>query len=513
MQNFPGPALLALVVGVLTTAGVDAATEQGFTNPTALGPESRETLTLQQGPGTALPGPAMTVEGATAPGRAAVVVAQASGQAEGLQQKLDVNPFLKRFQVNLTALDVTDGFATIEVTEGPQAVVDQVAAGVDVADIDLESLPSNKDRRAVVAMRKVLESLMEQESLAAILLVVPPAYAKQETVAATEQAAAPAADDEQPEQPAAAIVAAASPAQASAPVLDEKTLVMNIQQRLNELGYDAGPADGIPGRGTRAAIREYQGVSGIAVDGEASTDLLAHMNSAAAAPRPADLPRSTPARRSPGKPVVGVAEFTNTATGTYWWTGGVGWELSGMLANELANTGDFRVVERSKLEPVLAEQDLAASGRIAKGTGARIGMVTGAEYLVLGTVTAFESNTASTGGGISFGGVSIGGKKKEAYIAVDVRVVNSNTGELDFVRTVEGRSKGTGISLGLFRGGFGGALASEKNTPAGKAIRAVIVEITDFLSCAMVEQGDCMAEYDAKERKRREKLKSGVTLD
>jgi len=141
-----------------------------------------------------------------------------------------------------------------------------------------------------------------------------------------------------------------------------------------------------------------------------------------------------------------------------------------MLANELANTGEFRVVERAKLEPVLAEQDLAAAGRIAKGTGAKIGMITGAEYLVLGTVTAFERNTASTGGGIRINGISIGGETNQAYIAVDVRVVNSSTGELDFVRTVEARSKGAGISLGLFKEGFGGSLASEKRTPAGKAI-------------------------------------------
>ena len=213
------------------------------------------------------------------------------------------------------------------------------------------------------------------------------------------------------------------------------------------------------------------------------------------------------------KPVVGVAEFTNTATGTYWWSGGVGWELASMVSNELANTGEFRVVERAKLEPVLAEQDLAAAGRIAKGTGAKIGMITGAEFLVLGTVSAFESNTASTGGAISISGISIGGKKKEAYIAVDLRVVNSVTGELDFVRTVEARTKGTGISLGLFRGGFGGALASEKKTPAGKAIRAVIVEITDYLTCAMVYQDDCIEEYREKEKKRRKKLKSTISLD
>src|SRR5678815_1241551 len=87
------------------------------------------------------------------------------------------------------------------------------------------------------------------------------------------------------------------------------------------------------------------------------------------------------------KPVVGVAEFTNES-GAAWWRGGVGWELSGMLSNELSSSGAFRVVERQKLQSVLEEQNLAASGRVAKGTGAKIGKVTGAQYLITGTVTA-----------------------------------------------------------------------------------------------------------------------------
>ena len=86
------------------------------------------------------------------------------------------------------------------------------------------------------------------------------------------------------------------------------------------------------------------------------------------------------------RPVVGVAEFTNQS-GAAWWRGGVGWELSGMLSNELSSSGAFRVVERQKLQAVLEEQNLAASGRVAKGTGAKIGKVTGAQYLITGTVT------------------------------------------------------------------------------------------------------------------------------
>lgn len=213
------------------------------------------------------------------------------------------------------------------------------------------------------------------------------------------------------------------------------------------------------------------------------------------------------------KPVIGVAEFNNTASGTYWWGGGVGWELSGMLTNELANTNKFSVVERAKLEPVLREQNLAKAGRIAKGTGAKLGRLTGAKYLVLATVSAFERNTQNTGGGFSFKGISIGGKKDQAYIAVDLRVVNTTTGAIDFARTVEARSGGFGVNLGLFRGGFGGRLAKEKKTPAGKAIRAVIVEINDYLVCAMVDRDGCMDEYDAKEKKRKSSLKNKIKLD
>lgn len=211
-------------------------------------------------------------------------------------------------------------------------------------------------------------------------------------------------------------------------------------------------------------------------------------------------------------PRVGVAEFSNTS-GAYWWGGGVGRDLASMVTNELANNGKFRVVERTKLESVLNEQDLAASGRISKGTGAKIGQVTGAQYLVMGTVTAYEENTSGNMGGFSIGGVSIGGKNDKAYMALDLRVVDTNSGEIAYNRSIEARSGGFGFKLGLSRGGFSGNLGQYKKTPAGKAIRAAVVEIVDYLECAMVVQGGCMADFDAKEAKRKKSLKSVLKLD
>ena len=69
------------------------------------------------------------------------------------------------------------------------------------------------------------------------------------------------------------------------------------------------------------------------------------------------------------------------------------------------------------------------------------------------------------------------------------------------------------MRIGLSRGGFGGALGSEKKTPTGKAIRAVLIEATDYLACVMYDQDSCMQEYRAKERRRRSRTKHAVDLD
>lgn len=212
------------------------------------------------------------------------------------------------------------------------------------------------------------------------------------------------------------------------------------------------------------------------------------------------------------KPSIGVADFKND-TSAGWWYGGAGHDLAGMLSNELSATEKFRMVERDKLGAVLEEQDLAASGRVSKGSAAKIGKLTGAKYLVMGTVSAYEEKTQGGGGGISFGGISLGGKKDDAYIAVDIRVVDTTTGEITYTRTIEARSGGYGMNVGLYHGGFGGNMGKYDKTPAGKAIRACLVEISEYLSCAMVDQDNCLAEYKAKDSQRREKTKKAIKLE
>ena len=47
----------------------------------------------------------------------------------------------------------------------------------------------------------------------------------------------------------------------------------------------------------------------------------------------------------------------------------------------------------------------------------------------------------------------------------------------------------------------------------GKAIRAVIMEISDYLGCAMVDKDACLDEYKAKDQSRKAKTKKSIKLD
>jgi curli biogenesis system outer membrane secretion channel CsgG len=78
-----------------------------------------------------------------------------------------------------------------------------------------------------------------------------------------------------------------------------------------------------------------------------------------------------------------------------------------MLMTEFTQNSGLRVVERSRIKELLAEQDLGASGRVDAQTAARIGRLIGARYMILG---GFMDN--------------------HGKMRLDIRVVNSETSEI-----------------------------------------------------------------------------------
>ncbi|MGH6960965.1 MAG: peptidoglycan-binding domain-containing protein, partial [Dongiaceae bacterium] len=67
----------------------------------------------------------------------------------------------------------------------------------------------------------------------------------------------------------------------AAPAVDARPLnraqVTDVQWQLAVHGYDPGPADGVVGAHTRAAIRQYQADAALPVDGEPTLALLDHL--------------------------------------------------------------------------------------------------------------------------------------------------------------------------------------------------------------------------------------------
>ncbi len=263
------------------------------------------------------------------------------------------------------------------------------------------------------------------------------------------------------------------------------------------------------------------------------------------APLPAALAQSRPPA---GRPTVSVPAFKNTVTQpTWWWQGPVADDLAAALANELQGTGTLQVVERRNLKEVLSEQELAELGIVRKGPDAAgKGQMRGARYIVLGTVTSYESNVEQKQSGSSFGLLGFGKRNQQLetkdYLAIDIRVVDSTTGEVVGSRTVEGRATGTssaggsgfsllpaaGLALWLApnmgRTGqaltgaagtlnFGSESAQAQRPPVAKALRAALIDASDYVSCVLVPQGDCLARFEQQDRERRQRSRGVLQLE
>lgn len=224
------------------------------------------------------------------------------------------------------------------------------------------------------------------------------------------------------------------------------------------------------------------------------------------------------------KPRISVPSFKNE-TNWWWWKSNTARELGDALSNELSATGNFNVVERQKLQAVLSEQELAEMGLVKKKTGARRGELTGAQYVVLGRVTAFEEGVSKKSGGGQIGGcfmgICAGGgeqkSEKDAYISIDLRVVDTTTGEVAYSRTIEGRATDKAQSssnrIGILGIQAGSNASEEKKAPVGKALRAALIETTEYLSCVMYKKDACVGTYQAKDTKRRQGTQGVLQLD
>jgi curli biogenesis system outer membrane secretion channel CsgG len=168
-----------------------------------------------------------------------------------------------------------------------------------------------------------------------------------------------------------------------------------------------------------------------------------------------------PAAAQATRPTVALLNF-DFGTVQKWWGGNedIGKGIADMIVDELVNDGSFRVIERKRLDALLAEQNFSNSERAdpSAKTIASIGKALGVKYLIVGSVTKFgtEDNSKSVGGGAfgagKFGLGKVGTAQGKANVAITARIIDVTTGEI----LVSSKGQGTSKRSGLLLGGAGG---------------------------------------------------------
>ena len=176
-----------------------------------------------------------------------------------------------------------------------------------------------------------------------------------------------------------------------------------------------------------------------------------------------------------------------------WWEGN--WDIGGgiadMIVEELVKDGTYSVIERTRLDAILAEQDFSNSDRADPLSAAAIGRILGVDAIVIGSVTQFgmEREGRSLGGlgRLTRGLVNrVGQQRGKAAVQLTARMVNTDTAEILASGEGEGRSDRSGL---LLAAGGGTPLGWASLSMTGSGYRETILgEATEAAVGQLSEQ-------------------------
>ncbi len=177
-----------------------------------------------------------------------------------------------------------------------------------------------------------------------------------------------------------------------------------------------------------------------------------------------------------------------------WWEGDwdVGGGIADMLVDELVNDGTYSVIERTRLDAILAEQNFSNSDRADPLSAAAIGRILGVDAIVIGSVTQFgmERDGRSVGGlgRLTRGLVNrVGQQRGKAAVQLTARMVNTDSAEILVSGEGEGRSDRSGLLLAAGGGtplGWASLSMTSSNyreTILGEATEAAVEQLSEQL--------------------------------
>ena len=145
---------------------------------------------------------------------------------------------------------------------------------------------------------------------------------------------------------------------------------------------------------------------------------------------------------------VAVMDFDFGTVENWWGQYDIGKGMADQVVDALVNDGTFSVIERKKLDTLLAEQDFSHSNRADPSAAAlsKIGKIKGVKYVIAGSITKFS--TEKRGGGVRVKGIGVGASKGKAQVNLTARVIDVTSGEI--VASVKGEgisNKGGGFNF------------------------------------------------------------------
>jgi len=159
------------------------------------------------------------------------------------------------------------------------------------------------------------------------------------------------------------------------------------------------------------------------------------------------VPASAQAAK-PKRMAVAVMDFDFGAIDNWWGQADIGKGMADQVVDALVNDGTWRVIERKKLDTVLAEQDFSRSDRADPSAAklSKVGKVLGVKFIISGSITKFATETR--GGGLKVKGIGLGAKKAKSEINLTARMIDTSTGEILISAKGHGESsKGGGFAF------------------------------------------------------------------
>jgi curli biogenesis system outer membrane secretion channel CsgG len=193
---------------------------------------------------------------------------------------------------------------------------------------------------------------------------------------------------------------------------------------------------------------------------------------------------------------VAIMDFDYGTVGYHWWGQyDIGKGMADQVVDALLEDGTFRVIERKKLDTVLAEQDFAHSDRADPSAAkvSKLGKVLGVRYIIAGSITKFGGEEKSYGGGGLLKGKlgGLGLKKAKTEVTLTARMFDTTTGEILLSAKGEGESKkGGGLKVGALGGGGGAGFSMSSSDYKASAIGEAQEMATKDLVAKIVAKKD-----------------------